>query len=80
MMWIRSDIEFEQIQIASTDVTAAVLTLPDREISLILVYIAPANEEALRSSTRKLRQDIRESRKRMVHACRCDVARRLQSP
>ena len=65
MMWIRSDIENEQIPIASTDLTAAVLTLPDRAILAISVYIAPADEEALRRSTHQLRQAIRETRQRM---------------
>ena len=56
MMWIRSDIENEQIPIASMDLTAALLTLPDRAILAISVYIAPADEEALRRQNRGKRR------------------------
>ena len=62
MMWVRSDIEVEQIPITSTDLTGAVLTLPDRVILAGSVYIPPANEEVLRDSCHKLRQTIRETR------------------
>ena len=79
MGMIRSDNEIEQIQIASTDLMAAVLTLPDRAILAISVYIAPADEEALRWLTHQLRQAIRQSRQD-GYASRCDVARRLQPP
>ena len=65
MMWIRSDIESEQIPIETSDLTAAVLTLPDRAILAISVYVAPADEEALRRSTHQLRQAIRETRQRV---------------
>ncbi len=65
MIWVRSDIEAEQIPIASSDLTAALLTLPDRAILVISVYIAGADEEAHRISTHKLRQAIRETRQRV---------------
>ena len=62
---VRSDIEVEQIPIASTDLTAAVLTPPDRSMLAISVYIAPADEEALRRSAHQLRQAIRETRQKV---------------
>ena len=65
MMWVRSDIEAEQVPIASTDLTAAVLALPDRALLAISVYIAPVDEGALRDSIHKIRQAIRETRQRV---------------
>ena len=39
MLWIRRDIEAEQIPIPSADLTGAVLRLPDRDVLVISVYV-----------------------------------------
>ncbi|CAM1503401.1 Fc.00g081770.m01.CDS01 [Cosmosporella sp. VM-42] len=47
MLWIRRDIEAEQIPIPSADLTGAVLRLPDRDVLVISVYVEGKNEERL---------------------------------
>lgn len=39
MLWIRKDIEAEQIPVQSADITAAVLGLPGRRILVVSVYV-----------------------------------------
>ena len=65
MLWIRKDIEAEQVPVESPDLTAAVLRLPDRSILVVSIYIEPQNEEALLNATNKLDQLIRETRARI---------------
>src|SRR3954467_9775026 len=54
MLWVRSDIEAEQIPVASSDLTAAILQLPDRAVLVVSVYVEGKNEEALISTIRLL--------------------------
>ena len=54
MLWIRSNIEAEQIPVASSDLTAAILQLPDRAVLVVSVYVEGNNEEALISTIRLL--------------------------
>ena len=65
MLWIRKDIEAEQIPVQSPDLTAAVLRLPGRSILTVSVYVEGQDEEALVDSTNKLNQLIRETRHRI---------------
>ena len=62
MLWIRKDIEAEQVPMQSSDLTAAVLRLPDRSILVVSVYIEPQDSEALRVAICELRQVIRGTR------------------
>ncbi|KYG40017.1 hypothetical protein M433DRAFT_538572 [Acidomyces richmondensis BFW] len=43
MLWIRRDIESEQLPICLPDITAALLQLPDRSILIASVYVELAN-------------------------------------
>jgi hypothetical protein len=54
MLWIRKDIEAEQLLIQSSDLTAAVLRLPDRSMLIVLVYIKGENTATLLDTTEKL--------------------------
>ena len=65
MLWIRKDIEAEQVPIQSLDLTAAVLRLPDRSILVVSVYVEPQDAEALRVAIRELHQVIRETRSKI---------------
>jgi hypothetical protein len=65
MLWIRKDIEAEQVPIQSSDLTAAVLRLPDRSILVVSVYVEPQDAEALRVAIRELHQVIRETRSKI---------------
>lgn len=54
MLWVRSDIDAEQVPIPSADLTAAVLRLPERSILMVSVYVKGKNTEALTSTVRVL--------------------------
>ena len=65
MLWIRKDIEAEQVPVQSTDLTAALLRLPDRSVLVVSVYVEGQNEEALVDTVSKLDQLTRETRNRV---------------
>ena len=65
MLWIRKDIEVEQVPVPSSDLTAAVLRLPDRSILVVSVYVEGQDAEALRDTTRKLHHLIQESQNKI---------------
>jgi endonuclease/exonuclease/phosphatase family metal-dependent hydrolase/ribonuclease HI len=65
MLWIRKDIEAEQVPMQSSDLTAAVLRLPDRSILVVSVYVEPQDAEALRVAICELHQVIRETRSKI---------------
>lgn len=64
MMWVKRDIELEQIQVQSADLTAVVLQLPDRSVLVVSVYIEH-NAEALLDTASELHQLIQETRNRI---------------
>ena len=65
MLWIRKDIEVEQVPVQSADLTAAVLRLPDRSVLVVAVYVEGNNAEALADTLRKIQQLIQETRNRI---------------
>ena len=65
MLWIRKDIEAEQVPVQSSDLTAAVLRLPDRSILVVSVYVEPQDAEALTVAICELHQVIRETRSKI---------------
>lgn len=65
MLWIRKDIEAEQVPVPSSDLTAAVLRLPDRSVLVVSVYVEGQNKDVLVEATNKLEQLIRETRSRV---------------
>lgn len=65
MMWVRRDIEAEQVPVQSADLTAVVLRLPDRSILVVSVYAEGNNKEELLDITFKLHQLIQETRNRI---------------
>lgn len=54
MLWIRKDIDAEQVPIPSSDLTAAILHLPDRDVLMVSVYVPGKDEEALIRTTTEL--------------------------
>jgi hypothetical protein len=62
MLWIRKDIEAEQMPIQSPDLTAAVLRLPDRAMLVVSVYVEGENTAALLDAIEMLHQLIQETR------------------
>jgi hypothetical protein len=65
MLWIRKDIEAEQVLAQSSDRTAAVLRLHDRSILVVSVYVEGNDTEAPLDTTCKLHQLIQETRNRI---------------
>src|SRR2546423_12626968 len=65
MLWVRKDMEAEQVPVQSADLTVAVLRLPDRSILLVSVYVEGKNRAALLDTIRKLHQLIQETRNRI---------------
>jgi hypothetical protein len=54
MLWVRRDIEFEQVSAPSADLTVALLQMPDRSVSLASVYVEGANDAALSGTTKEV--------------------------
>jgi hypothetical protein len=65
MLWIRKDIEAEQVAVQSSDITAAVLRLPDRSILVVSVYVEGPGTDALLCATNNLHQVIQEVRNKI---------------
>ncbi|OAQ57981.1 reverse transcriptase [Purpureocillium lilacinum] len=62
MLWVRSDIEAEQMPIQSADLTAAVLRLPARDVLVVSVYVEWNNDQALTAAMTLLDDLIRKFR------------------
>lgn len=63
MLWIRKDLEADQVQIESSDLTAAVLRLPGRLILVVSVYVECVEKTALTETCHLLRKVILEARR-----------------
>jgi hypothetical protein len=46
MLWVNKDVEAEQVAVESTDVTAAVIQLPDRLVFTACVYVPGGDAQA----------------------------------
>jgi hypothetical protein len=65
MLWVRKDLEAEQVDVASSGLTAAVLRLPDRAILVVAVYVPGNDAEALVETVGLLRRLINEVRNKI---------------
>jgi exonuclease III len=65
MLWIRKDIEAEQVPMPSADLTAAVLRLLDRSILIVSVYIRANDTNALSETMDMVRAAIQATRSRV---------------
>jgi hypothetical protein len=63
ILWVRKDIEAEQVLIESPDLSAAVIRLPGRLIFMVLVYIKGGDAQALRDTCSSLRKVITKVRR-----------------
>lgn len=63
MLWIRKDLEAEQVPIQSSDLTAAVLRLPERLVLIVSVYVEGVEKRALTESCQLLRKATEEIRR-----------------
>ncbi|KJZ68744.1 hypothetical protein HIM_11864 [Hirsutella minnesotensis 3608] len=71
MLWVRDDIEMEQIPVPSADLAAAVLQLPERDVVVVSVYVKGKSIEALKTTTGLLHGLIQ--RFRQSSGARADV-------
>ncbi|XP_024085711.1 uncharacterized protein LOC106673500, partial [Cimex lectularius] len=62
MLWVRKDVEAEQVPIGSPDLTAAVVRLPERLIFMASVYVEGGDAQALRDTYSSLRKAITKVR------------------
>ncbi|KAK1509295.1 hypothetical protein CABS01_16854 [Colletotrichum abscissum] len=58
LLWVNREVEAEQVPIASSDITAAVVRLPDRRLLVASVYVPVQKPEMLRQACNLLRQAI----------------------
>ena len=58
MIWVRTDLEAEQVSMKSADLTAVRVRLPDRDIMVVSVYVQGSNANALDSAIIELHQVI----------------------
>ena len=68
MLWIRSDLEARQIAVDSADITAATLSLPDRSILIVSVYVPQGDLAALQRTLQLIQQLIHTAIVRLQHA------------
>lgn len=61
MLWVRRDIECEQVAVPSADLTVALLRLPDRSVLVASVYVEGGNALALSQTMDHLREAIRSA-------------------
>ena len=54
MLWVRKDIECEQVRVPSADLTVALLRLPGRSVLLASVYVEGGSAAALGEAIRLL--------------------------
>ena len=58
MMWLRSDLETEKIPIASSDIIAACIWLPNQVVLVFSVYVECADQEALLSDIQHILETV----------------------
>ncbi|KAM3565394.1 hypothetical protein ARSEF4850_001430 [Beauveria asiatica] len=58
ILWVRRDLEVEQVPIESSDLTAAVITLLGRKLPVVFVYVKGVNAQALTDACGLLRATI----------------------
>jgi hypothetical protein len=61
MLWIRNDLEAEQVPIESPDMTAALIRLPERLVLVVSVYVQGIDIEALSEACDNLRKVITDT-------------------
>lgn len=65
MLWIRKDIECDQLAVPSADITTALLRLPDHSVLLASIYVEGQNADASSKAMAVLYRLIRDTRLRV---------------
>ena len=61
---MRRELEAEQVQIKSPDLTAAIIQLHERQVLVVSVYIPGGDSQALQDTCNKLNEAITDMRRR----------------
>ena len=64
MLWVNREVEAEQMQVNSPDMTAALVRLPDRQVLVVSVYVPLHDPRALHEACAHLRGVVRDARRR----------------
>ena len=64
MLWIKNDIEMEQVQAPSSDITTALIWLPHQTILLVSVYVEGNSQVALSDATATIASIIAKAKLR----------------
>ena len=64
MLWVKKELEAEQVAMPSPDVTAALVRLTDRKVLVVSVYVPPTDPLALQTTCQMLRRTVRRVRQR----------------
>ena len=65
MIWTRADLEVEQAQIETSDITAVTVRLPHLSILLFSVYVQCADPDALQIAVQNISQTILREKQRV---------------
>jgi exonuclease III len=60
MLWVRKDLEIEQISVDSPDIAAILMHLPGKELLVASIYVPGGSARELRRSVRLLQKLVRE--------------------
>lgn len=64
MLWVKKELEAEQVAMPSPDVTAALVRLTDRKVLAVSVYVPPTDPLALQTTCQMLRRTVYRVRQR----------------
>jgi hypothetical protein len=79
MLWIRKNLEAKQVPVQSSDLTAAVLRLPDRSMLVVSVYVEGENTAVLLDMTKKAAPANSGNTYQNWHPSGCGACEGLQS-
>nr|AEB91360.1 unknown [Verticillium dahliae VdLs.17] len=63
MLWVRKDLEAEQVRIESPDMTAALLRLPGKLVLVVSVYVQGMDTQALQEACNTIRRAVADARR-----------------
>ena len=64
MIWTRADLEVEQVEIESSDITAVTMRLPQCIVLLMSVYVQGSDSDALELAIQNIKQAVSEVKQR----------------
>ncbi len=65
MLWVDKEAEAEQIQVDSSDITAAIIRLPDKMVLVISAYVQCVDTTALKDACENIRKTVAKARQKI---------------